>query len=446
MAGNLMFNIRFDKTMRDVQWSFISLAVSSFAHLLLRVTLGNELGPSGLGLYTLVFTIYMFGMQFAAFGIETALTKYVAEYKEDSPKINKYISSGLVASFSSGLLIGISIYVFSTAISIDLFHNSEMIHLLQLTAICFPFIAIQKAVQGVLNGSRSMKYFAYLNICQNTFIVVLSVLLVLSLKMGIEGAIIGLVIPTIVMGILSLYFVKDNFIFHLELLKEVLKDLSFFGFYVVLANSLGVFNTQIDSLMIGYYMKETDVGYYAIATIFMQGVILIPSAIQRITTPAIATYYGKKDYDSIEKTIKSTMVKTFEVTLLISICIAIFGKFIIIALFKDFLPAYTPMLILLIGYSVYSAIISVGGALSSVGEVKITFKISLVCTFINALLNMLLIPEYGLIGASIATSISLIVTSAIQLYCIKRYVINNKSWTLSNRENNFTPLHSVKFK
>jgi O-antigen/teichoic acid export membrane protein len=432
--------------MRDVQWSFISLAISSVAHLLLRVTLGKELGPAGLGLYTLIFTIYMFGIQFAAFGVETALTKYVAEYKEDSLKINKYISSGLFASLLSGLLFGISIYLLSTTISINLFHNFEMIHLLQITAICFPFIAIQKAVQGVLNGFRSMKYFAYLNICQNTFIVVLSVFFVLSLKMGVEGAIIGLVLPTIVMGILSLYFVKNNFVFHLGLLKGVLKDLSLFGFYVVLANSLGVINTQIDSLMIGYYMNETDVGYYAIATIFMQGVILIPSAIQRITTPAIATYYGKKDYNSIEKTIKSTIIKTFELTLLISLCIAIFGKFIILTLFEDFLPAYIPMLILLIGYSIYSALISVGGTLSSVGEVKITFKISLVCTFVNALLNILLIPEYGLIGASIATTISLIITSAIQFYFIKRYVIKDKAWNLLSGEKNLTPFNFNKIK
>ena len=199
--------------------------------------------------------------------------------------------------------------------------------------------------------------------------------------------------------------------------------------HVVLANSLGIVNTQIDSLMIGYFMNETDVGYYAIATIFIQGVILIPNAVQRITTPTIATYYGKNDYNSIEILIKNTMLRTFGITLLISLCIAIFGKFIIITLFRDFLPAYTPLLILLIGYSVYSALISVGGALSSVGKVKVAFRISIICAFINTLLNIILIPEYGLIGASIATSISLILTSLIQMYFISKYVLKNRSTT-----------------
>ena len=212
------------------------------------------------------------------------------------------------------------------------------------------------------------------------------------------------------------------------MLKGILKDLSWFGFYVVLANSLGIVNTQIDSLMIGYFMNETDVGYYAIATIFIQGVILIPNAVQRITTPTIVTYYGKNDYNSIEILIKNTMLRTFGITLLISLCIAIFGKFIIITLFED-LHLLLLLLILLIGYSVYSALISVGGALSSVGKVKVVFRISIICAFINTLLNIILIPEYGLIGASIATSISLILTSLIQMYFISKYVLKNRSTT-----------------
>jgi O-antigen/teichoic acid export membrane protein len=294
----------------------------------LRITLGKELGPSGLGLYTLIFTIYMFGIQFAAFGIETALTKYVAEFKDDYLKINKYISSGVFGSLISGLATGAFVYLLSGFIATNLFHSLEMADLLKITAICFPFIAVQKAVQGVLNGYRNMESFAYLNIGQNLLILIFSIFFVLFLQKGVEGAVIGLVVPTIIMGVLSLFLIKGNFIFYSGLLKGVLKDLSWFGFYVVLANSLGIVNTQIDSVMIGYFMNEVDVGYYAIATMFIQGVLLIPIAVQRITTPAIATYYGKKDSKSIDKLIKSTMLKTFGITILISLCIAIFGKFI----------------------------------------------------------------------------------------------------------------------
>ena len=418
-----MFNIKLSKTMKDVQWSFISLATASFSHLLLRIVLGKELGPSGLGLYTLVFTIYMFGMQFAAFGIGAALTKYIAQYHDDLPKIREYITSGVLGSIVSGTVMGILLYLLSSIISIQFFHNPEMVDLLKLTAFCFPFIAMQKVVIGTLNGMRKMKLYAFVNIVQNVSVMVMSIALVMMLDMGVRGAVIGYVVPTILMGVLSLTLIRENFSIKMGILRTALSEISLFGFYVVLANWIGMINTQIDSLMIGHFMSETDVGYYAVAIVFINVVLLLPNTIQRITTPSIATYYGKKDFDSIKNLVLKTMTKTFMLILFVSFFLAIFGKSLIQIIFtEEFLPAYNPLLILLIGYSICAPLGSVGGALSSVGKVNVLFKISILCAFINIVLNFILIPEFGLIGAAAATSLAQIITLIINLVAIKKYI------------------------
>ncbi|WP_255334856.1 flippase [Methanosarcina sp. KYL-1] len=408
--------------MKDVQWSFVSFATASFAHLLLRIVLGRSLGPSGLGLYTLVFTIYMFGMQFAAFGIGSALTKYVAQYQDDLPKINEFVSSGILGSMISGSAMGLLLYTLSEIISIHFFHNSEMTNLLKITALCFPFISMQKVVIGTLNGLREMKWYAVVNIFQNVSVLVISIILVLRLNMDVMGAVLGFVIPTILVGMLSLTFIRNFLVRPSKLTSTVLKEISWFGFYVVLANSIGMINTQIDSLLIGHFMDETEVGYYEVAIIFMQGVILLPQALQRVTTPSIATYYGKGDLNKIQQLIKNTMFKSFAITVCISVILAIFGKFLIVMVFKEeFLPAYIPMITLLIGYSIYSTFVSIGGCLASIGKVQIIFKISAVCAALNTILNILLIPRFGLIGAASATSISLLFTTLINMYYVKRY-------------------------
>jgi len=417
-----MFHLKFSKTMKDIQWSFISLATASFAHLLLRIVLGRELGPSGLGLYTLVFTIYMFGMQFAAFGIGAALTKYIAQYHDDQTKIQKFVTSGVVGSLFSGSVIGILLYLFSGTISIQFFHVPEMTGFLRITAFCFPFIALQKAVIGALNGLRKMKLFAVINIVQNVAVLMITVILVLWLEMGVSGAILGFILPTISIGLISLVVVKDYFTTSLELMNTILKEISWFGFYVVLSNSIGMVNTQIDSLLIGRFMSEIEVGYYAVAIMFMQGIGLLPQAIQRVTTPTIATYYGKKEFEKIRSLIKITVIKIFVITLCMSAFLAISGKFLIAIIFtEEFLPSYTPMLILLVGYTIYSAFVSIGACFASVGKVQIAFRINLLCAILNILLNIILIPKFGLVGAASATSISLIFTMAINLRFIYKY-------------------------
>lgn len=416
-----MLNIKLNKTLKDIQWSFISLITASFVQLLLRIMLSKDLGPTGLGIYTLVFTVYMFGMQFSAFGIEAALIKFIAQNKGNQRQINQYISSGIMISIISGSIIGLILYSFSRTIAIGLFDNIQMVDLLKTTALCFPFISIQKSVLGTLNGFRDMKSYAFINILLNISTLFLSLFLV-SLNMGIMGAVIGFVLPTILVGALSLLYVKSNVAFPLNIWSTANKELVTFGFYVVLASSVGIVNMQIDSVCIGYFMEETYVGYYSVAIIFAQGIILFPQALQKVTTPTIATLYSKNNFVEIKELIRDVSCKTFALALFISILIIYFGKVLITILFtEEFLPAYIPLTILLIGYVVFSMFASIGGTLSSIGKVKMIFKISAFSAFLNTLLNVALIPKFGLIGAASATSLSLITTVIINYYFIHKF-------------------------
>lgn len=425
-ARQYMINFRTNKTTRDVQWSFLSLATSSLAHLLLRLSLGKELGPNGLGTYTLVFTIYTLGTQFAAFGYGSALTNYIAEYKNDICKTKEYISSGFIGSIMSGTIIGILLYSFSGFISTNFFHIPEMVILLKMTAVCFPFIAIQKATTGTFNGFRKMNHFAIVNILQNTLVFLVSIFFVLFLKMGVTGAVIGFVIPTVVIGVVSLLYIRKSLSLPPRVrLVNTLREITWFGFYVVFGNSISMINTQIDSLLIGHFMSETDVGYYTTAVIIIQGITLLPSAIQAVTTPAMATYYGKKEYSKIKALVKNTTLKTFAIELVFLIFLSIFGKYIILILFsEEFIPAYTPMLVLSIGYLFYAPWISVGAIFSSIGKVNLSFKLNGVCAITNTALNLTLIPKFGTIGAASATTFSLIFTLMINLYFVRRYMRN----------------------
>lgn len=417
-----MSTLKFDKIMKNFQWSFISLITASFVHLLLRIMLGKELGPSGLGIYTLIFTVYMLNMQFAGFGIGSALTKYIAEYREKLQEIKEFISFGILGSIVSGSVAGILLYLLSGMISLLFFHNPVMINLLKITAFCFPFLAIQKAVIGSLNGLMEMKQYAILNITQNLAVLIFTIFLVHSLDMSIRGAVLGFVIPTILVGLMSPIFIRNYFKAIPKLENKILKEFSLFGFYVVLANSIGIINTEIDSLAIGYFMNATDVGYYAVAIIFIQGITLIPDAIQRVTTPLMATYYGKRDVESIRNLIKEIMIKIIFITVFIDLIMIVFGKTFIRIIFTDqFIPAYIPLLILLIGYSIYAPYIAIGTCLASIGKVQIIFKISAICTGLNTILNIILISRFGLIGAACATSISLLFTTLINIYFVNKY-------------------------
>ena len=411
--------------MRDVQWSFISLATASLSHLLLRIVLGRELGPSGLGVYTLVFTIYLFGMQFAGFGIGAALTKYVAEFSDEKQRVKEYVSAGFSGSVITGLIVAILLYLVSDLIAISIFHLPEMGEFLKFISFCLPFIAIQKMVLGTLVGLRKMKLYALINIIQNMFVLILSVYMVLFLNTDVKGAVFGFVAPTIIISIVSIVFIKELYSMPSFSFTDTFKDVSWFGLYFVLANSIGMINTQIDSLMVGHYMDATNVGIYAVATIIMNGITLIPNSVHTAVAPPISYYYGKGEYKRTIDFVKQTMLKVFIVTLSISLLLVLFGESLIISLFtNEFIFAYSPLIILLIGYSIYAPIHSVDCALLSIGKVNIVYKIALMCALCNIVFNIVLIPRYGIYGASLATTMSIIILSMFKLYFIKKYLFD----------------------
>jgi len=413
------------KAMVDVQWAFISIVTASLAHFILRIVLGRELGADGLGVYTLAFTIYLFGMQFAAFGIGAALTKYVAEFIDDQATIRAYVSSGMTSSIITGLLMGIALFLLAPYIAVSFFQVPELELLLKLTALCYPFIAIQKAVLGTLNGFRRMHLYALLNIAQNVAVVAVSIALVLLFGMGVFGAVIGFVGPTILISLLSPVLIRDSLRFALSSLWYIptLWQTTVFGFYVVLGNSIAFLNVHIDNILVGYYLGQTEVGIYAVAVLFAQTLTLIPSAFQTVTAPVTSKLYGQGDIEGVRKIIFSTMKRVFLSSVAISGIIIIFGQFFITYLFTaEFLLAYLPLLILLAGKTIYAPIMAIGVTLASIGKVNIRFRIAGVCGILNVILNVILIPIFGITGAAIATSLTLIANFAITLTMINRYL------------------------
>lgn len=413
------------KAMVDVQWAFVSIVTASLAHFILRIILGRELGPDGLGVYTLAFAIYLFGMQFAAFGIHAALTKYVAEFIEDSAAIRSYVSSGMTSSIITGASMGIVLFFLAPSIAVSFFQVPELEPLLKLTALCYPFIAIQKAVLGTLNGFRRMHLYAFLNIVQNGAIVAVSAALVLAFGMGVPGAVIGFVAPTIIISLLSPVLIRDSIGLDLSTLWHLptLWQTTVFGFYVVLGNSISFLSTQVDSILIGYYLNPTEVGIYAVAVLLAQTLTLIPSAVQRVTAPATATLYGKGDVEGVRILFYSTLKKSLLISTGITVFLAISGPYIIAFLFsEEFLVSYTPLLILLLGYTLGASFGAVGSTLSSIGKVHIPFRIGAICGVLNIALNILLIPIFGINGAAIATTATMIASFGITMVVINKYL------------------------
>lgn len=163
---------------------------------------------------------------------------------------------------------------------------------------------------------------------------------------------------------------------------------------------------KIDQVMIKNFMETKDVGFYAAAVKLCEAWYFVPLAVSTSVFPAIVN--AKQ---SSEKLYLSRLQKLYDFLAAISIAIAIpvtfLSGFIINILFG---PEYDPASSVLTIY-IWAGVATFLGVASSQYLItenltKLSFYRTLIGMIINVILNLYLIPVYGINGAAIATLVS----------------------------------------
>ncbi len=401
----------------DIVITFISSLISMFLGLLISILVGRNLGAGELGLYSMMSTIYGISMIFAGIGIQSAVTKYVAQYKEDRSKTNKIVTSGIITTLLLG--VGFSIlFSLSSGIFEGVFNKKGLSELLILLSPVFPFALVSGTLLGLLNGRREMKKYGIATIIQSILMIVISVSL-FYLGFGVRGVVIGNVLSSVGSCLYLIRVSWSYFEITLEGYVQTTREILRFGSLVFGSNLIGSLNSQADLILTGYFLTATELGYYGVAIGFSKFFLIVPMAIQRITGPTTSEFWGKKDHTGLQIMIDKSLKYTACIILPIGLGVGFFAMEIITKLYKgDFSNSVLPLSILIVGQMFHGIVISVGASITQAGRPDLGMKQVGICAIINVALNALLIPYLGIIGAAIASTITLLINSFIGLYLI----------------------------
>jgi O-antigen/teichoic acid export membrane protein len=393
----------------DVGITFLASVANFFISFIITIFLGKFVGADDLGLYRMIFTLFTLILLVSLFGIPSALIKYIAENKNNQMRLNELISSGIISSLLIGLTLSTVIFLSSNTIE-SFFDLSNLSELVWILTPVFPFALINEALLGVLNGLREMKKFTLAFILKSILTVIITPILILN-GFGAIGAVLGLTLSTIGSCLFLLIIAKKYYSFTLTNSVSTTKELLNFGIRIVLAQVINETTNQLDIFLIGFYLFATDIGYYAAAISLSRFLWLIPSSIQRISYPTTAEYWRKKDYVKLSKMLDRSMKYATICLVLLGLSISFGTKEIIFLIFnEDFIPSIIPLQILLTGAVIRGSMSQpIGGSLTGIGRPDLVLKNTIIVIATNFSLGVLLIPSYGIIGAAISTSISLIV-------------------------------------
>lgn len=203
------------------------------------------------------------------------------------------------------------------------------------------------------------------------------------------------------------------------------KSRQWFGAALPLAMLAGmqVVNKQVDILMLGILGSNAEVGVYRVAMQGGQLVIFATQALWPVLMPHFASLHAKGDYRRLQRL---ATLGAYASTILVAAATAVFilfGPFILRIIFgAEYKPAYIPLCILAVG-QLFSACMGLSGAiLTMTGYEKQTFRGFIIALACNIVLNIVLIPHWGMTGAAIAVSTSLAILNIIVWRSVRRHL------------------------
>ena len=132
---------------------------SRFLGFFYRVFLSRTIGAEGIGIFQLILPVSMFCTAVAAGGIQTAISRYCAEYyvKKQSGNAERILACGLVLSVSLAVLTAFVIYGYSDLIAIRFLAEKRCAPLLRITAFSLPFAVIHACFCGFFIGIKQVR-------------------------------------------------------------------------------------------------------------------------------------------------------------------------------------------------------------------------------------------------------------------------------------------------
>ncbi|MBQ8818429.1 MAG: polysaccharide biosynthesis protein [Clostridia bacterium] len=132
-----------------------------------NVYISNKIGAVAMGLFSLISTVYGFGITFATSGINLATTRLIAqaigdsntdldirESEEKSAKINCILKRCVIYSLVFGSIATVVLYTFADEIGINILRDERTVRSLKVLALTFIPIATSSVLSGYFSAVR----------------------------------------------------------------------------------------------------------------------------------------------------------------------------------------------------------------------------------------------------------------------------------------------------
>lgn len=374
--------------------------------LIVGIITARFLGPSNYGVLNYTASFVTFCISIATLGMEGVVIKKMID---DPEAEGTYIGSGIVLRLISSFLCTIAIAVVVVLLNPNDKLKLSLVLLQSLQLIFQAFYIIDSWFQRYLKS----KYVSIAKMIACIVVAAYKVFLLITGKSIIWFALSNSIMYFVIAIMLLLIYFKCNgpkFRFSLNKATVVLND----SYHFIISGLMTAIYSQMDKIMIGKMLTDTDVGYYTTATTICSTWVFIPIAIVNSFRPSIMELKRSGNELQYKKRLGQLYSAIIWMSVFVAGTICIFAPLIIKILYGQEYMGSVSSLRIAIWFEVFAMIGTTRGIwILCENKNKYVKYYLTIGAIVNLVLNAILIPVWGINGAAFATLVTQFVTSII---------------------------------
>lgn len=408
--GRLARNVGFLSASQVLTWALA---------LVYTLVVARLLGPAGMGVLVIGWSIAGIAEGFAGLGSRPFLVKTIASDPSQGPAL---IGTAIVVRI--GFLVPCAVGAYAYA-KLGHFSNDEVVVILLSMGVALGFLT-QDAIQGGLQAIERMEYLALADVINKSLLTFVSIPLAL---MGRGPAwLMGVNVAVMAVGVMvNLIWIRQigiDWRFDLRRVRAFVVDsLSYWAFALFYTIYL-----WIDSALLALYGAPQEVGWYGVSTKLFQTLMFLPVILCTAWLPRMAAAH-KRDPRELKEVseLPIQLIGTLAMPIAVGTAL-VAGPLIVLLYGPSFGPAQPVLAVLALAAIPTYLNIILGQVLIAADKQAALTKILGVASIANPALNIALIPFFhdrfgnGALGAALCMLITELIVVAMNTWIARPYL------------------------
>lgn len=394
-------------------------------HIAGQLVLARWLGPALFGLYAIGWNLLRVGTSIFPFGIDIALLQLGPKLWPEAPKqISRLFQTAGLLIFTVSLAAGL--FLFSAADWISrVYAKPELTLVMRLMALAFPLALLLRVGAYATRITQKMQFgIISEEIIQPLANLVLTVGFLL-MGQGLGGALWATTLSFAAAFIYTVFIIWKIFPnvrpFRIHFDKQMFTKLWVVSAPIAIAAFFTSLILLVDRLLVGFILSEEEAGVYQAASIFAVFFVTVLSAFKTIIAPMVAAAFARQDTDAIRQTFKMSTRWGVYLSIPVAVVLVAAPETILNVLFGvGYASGAAALMALTLGQLANLLSGPVEYYLIMTGSARTWVLINAVMFAFNIGLNLVLIPQLGILGAGISTATTFAFTSLISILAVRR--------------------------